>query len=269
MWGHFVDRCGSVRPKQLQGGFQRVWQEQRVLPHQSCIAISAFTRAQMLRSGYQSSNITVVHNPAPAPCPETAVASTRPGPPHFLFLGRIATGKGLEWLIQAVKRVRVDAHFEIIGDGSEKMRLLQLSRSLGIAERFTWSGWISDEREIFARLAASRAVVFPSLWQEPAGLVTLESAASGRALIASRVGGIPEYAEKLGHALLVSPNDVEGLAEAITRLAEDVELSARLGREAWLRLRSGVLSLDGHLNELDAVYARALQGVSTPVEVTS
>jgi glycosyltransferase involved in cell wall biosynthesis len=77
----------------------------------------------------------------------------------------------------------------------------------------------------------ARAVVFPSLWHEPAGLVTLEAAAAGRPVIASAVGGIPEYATD-AFAERVPPGDAEQLAARIDELARAPERAERMGRRA-------------------------------------
>ena len=266
LWGHLADHCGSVRPRQLAAGFRRVGQEQKFLAHCHTIAVSQFTKTQMVRSGYDPAAISVVHNPAPAAQPEATVAAPKSAhPPNFLFLGRLVPGKGLWWLLQAAARVRAEARFEIIGAGPEKSQLIRKTQSLGLADRLVWSDWLENEEEVFARLAAARALVFPSLWQEPAGLVTAEAAAAGRAVIASRVGGIPEYTAKLGHSLLVEPGDVAALAAAIDRLAEDAPFAAQLGRTGWNHVAAGTLSLSTHLDQLETVYTLALKNAPLSV----
>ena len=215
----------------------------------------------MVRSGYSPAAITVVYNPAPAARPQVAGAATASAePPHFLFLGRMVPGKGLQWLLRSVPQVRADARFEIIGTGPEKSRLVEMAQALGVADRLIWSDWL-DEEKVFARLARARALIFPSLWQEPAGLVAAEAAAAGRAVIASRVGGIPEYAAMLGHTLLVEPGATTALAAAIDQLAGDVQHAAKLGHTGWSRVTAGTLSLSEHLDELQAVYARVIKDV--------
>ena len=270
LWGHLADRCGSVRPRRLVEGFRRVGRERKFLARCHTIAVSQFTKTQMVRSGYDPAAISVVHNPAPAARPEAAVAAPESThPPTFLFLGRLVPGKGVRWLLQAMARVRAAARFEIIGAGPEKSRLVWRAQSLGLADRLIWSDWMESEEEVFARLAAARALVFPSLWHEPAGLVTAEAAAAGRAVIASRVGGIPEYTAKLGHALLVDPGDVAALAAAIDRLAEDAPFAAQLGRTGWNQVDAGTLSLETHLDQLEAIYAHAQKNAPPPVIPTS
>ena len=136
--------------------------------------------------------------------------------------------------------------------------MIALATPLGVRERFLFHGWLS-EVDVFARIVASRAVIFPSVWHEPAGLVTLEAAAQGRAVIASRVGGIPEYANRLGNALLVGPNDVEGLAAGMNDLAANAEMAAQLGAAGWRAAREQ-LTLANHLARLEEAYERTHLG---------
>ena len=82
----------------------------------------------------------------------------------------------------------------------------------------------------------ARAVVFPSVWHEPAGLITLEAAALGRPVIASAVGGIPEYATD-AFALRVPPRDVDGLAHAMSQLAVTLSRPRRWDARATNSLR--------------------------------
>jgi glycosyltransferase involved in cell wall biosynthesis len=98
----------------------------------------------------------------------------------------------------------------------------------------------------------ARAVVFPSLWNEPAGLISLEAAAAGRAVIASHVGGIPEYASD-AFALLTPPGAPSALADAMSTLASDYERAAELGH-VGRRIVAERLSMDRFLSGLRALY---------------
>jgi glycosyltransferase involved in cell wall biosynthesis len=108
-----------------------------------------------------------------------------------------------------------------------------------------------------ALIQRARAVLFPSLWQEPAGLVTLESAAYGRAVIASAVGGIPEYALD-DFARRVAPNDTDALVNALTDLVDDAERAEAMGRAGYGLARSR-FSMKQFLDRLDALYELALE----------
>jgi glycosyltransferase involved in cell wall biosynthesis len=104
---------------------------------------------------------------------------------------------------------------------------------------------------------AARAVIFPSVWHEPAGLVTAEAAAAGRAVIASRSGGIPEYANGLKNAVLVDINDVAALAAEIDRLAADLPLATSMGL-AGIEPARTTFSLAKHIEGLDNLYEWAI-----------
>jgi glycosyltransferase involved in cell wall biosynthesis len=90
----------------------------------------------------------------------------------------------------------------------------------------------------------------------------LEAAAAGRAVIASSVGGIPEYTGRLQNALLVEPNDVQGLAQSIEQLATDSSLTKRMGAEGR-KMAKEHFSLEKHLEELMSLYKLAVERKNT------
>src|SRR5262249_50432454 len=91
--------------------------------------------------------------------------------------------------------------------------------------------------DVAACLAAADIVALPSL-HEGLGVAALEAMAAGRAVVASRVGGLAEVVVHDETGLLVSPGDVAGLAAALGRLAEDRALRARLGAAGQQRVRA-------------------------------
>ena len=168
LYGHFFDRCGSIRLANLTSHFSLTLQEMKELPKQISIAISPFVQAEMVRAGYDEKKIKLVYHPNPAPVCEDFSLANNSGVPRFVYVGRITPEKGLRWVIQAVARMKTKVDFEIIGEGNDVSPLKRLAAELGIADRFQWSGWIPDEAEVQARMKKARAVVFPSLWPEPA-----------------------------------------------------------------------------------------------------
>jgi glycosyltransferase involved in cell wall biosynthesis len=85
----------------------------------------------------------------------------------------------------------------------------------------------------------------------------LEAAALGRAVIASRVGGIPEYADRLGNAMLVEPNDLGGLAAAIEKLAGDGHLARQIGQAGHSAAR--FMNVNQHVDQLTIHYERVIR----------
>lgn len=256
LWGHFIDHCGSIRPAQLSTEFQRLSQEMKTLSVIPTIANSQFVKEQMLRSGYLEDQLDLLLLPVPdsgeyLPPPEDEI-------PHFLFVGRITPEKGWRWLLQALATLKTPIHLDIAGTGNpqQNQAIRELTAQLGLEEKITFHGWV-NEGEVRRLMQQSRAVIFPSVWHEPAGLVSLEAAAAGRAVIASQVGGLPEYVGKLKNGLLVEPNDVQGLAEAIAQLAQNYYLAQQLGVEGYKMVQMH-FSLEQHLADLMQLYEQTI-----------
>ncbi len=257
LWGHVVDHCGSIRPHVLRDEFQRCWQEMETLTKLPAIANSEFVRQQMIRSGYNSALVEMLYLPAPkiqdySPPPDTGI-------PHFAFVGRITPQKGLNWLLKALALVQVPIHLDIAGTGNQEQEklLISLIRQLKLEDKVTLHGWV-DSVQVMQLLRAARALIFPSVWHEPAGFVSLEAAAMGRPIIASKVGGIPEYVECLQNALLVDANDINGLAQSIEKLARNWSLAQKMGLKGKLMVEE-YFSMEDHLQNLMKLYDLAIR----------
>ena len=249
-WGHLVDGCGSRRPTKMRQNFERIWQERRTLAEVPMHAVSHHVKERMVADGYEADQIHVVHSPAPPP-PAPYRPPPPSGPPRFLFLGRIVPEKGLAPLLRALTDVPDSIHLDVAGDGYQKDAMETLTTRLGLDHRVTFHGWVDPDR-VPALMAQSRAVVFPSLWNEPAGLISLEAAVAGRAVIASEAGGIPEYATD-DYAILVPPGKTDPLADALLHLATDYNEAVQMGRAGRRRVPDR-FDLDTFLSEIDALY---------------
>ncbi|NUQ21728.1 MAG: glycosyltransferase family 4 protein [Gemmatimonadaceae bacterium] len=119
----------------------------------------------------------------------------------------------------------------IAGRGEEEARLRAYAREAGIEERVKLLGYRPDGADL---LAAADVYVMPSL-SEGLPLALLEAMTAGRAVVASRVGGIPEVVRDGEHALLVPPGDHEALAATLERVLDDASLRERLGNAARQR----------------------------------
>ncbi len=97
-----------------------------------------------------------------------------------------------------------------------------------MADRVTWLGLVDDPAPL---LAEADVLALPS-GAENLPLVVLQAMSSGAAVVASRVGGIPEAVRSDVDGLLVRPGDPAGLAAALRRLAADPALRDRLGAAA-------------------------------------
>lgn len=223
---HLTERCGSLKVAKLKRNFGGIKNEFRLGAAVHTFTVSHFLKDWMIRTGFDASMVHVLKSPAPdRPAPEQAIPNT--GKPRFAFLGRLVPQKGVPWLLRALKLVKSDIHVDIAGDGPLHAELEAYCKRNDLQDIVTFHGWV-DQQQVRQIMADARGIVFPSVWEEPAGLITLEAAAAGRPVIASKAGGIPEYALD-EFSLLVSPNNDQQLADAIDRLAEDHDLAMRMG----------------------------------------
>lgn len=265
LWGHYVDRCGSAHPKTAQFNFQYTGSELSILPTMPVITVSQFLKDQMIKAGYPTDSIDVLRLPAPdrfsdAPPPQHEI-------PRFVVVGRIAPEKGIGVLLQALQQVTVPIHLDIAGEGYYESDLRDLVQQLELGDRVTFHGWVNAGQALDL-MQSARAVIFPSVWHEPAGFISLEAATVSRAVIGTRVGGIPEYTGLLQNALLVEPGNQAELAAAITQLATDWALAAQLGQQGRTHVTQH-FGVHQHLEHLMSLYQKAMTGNVSFVEKVS
>lgn len=156
-----------------------------------------------------------------------AVPAERSDVARILYIGSMEPRKGVDNLLHALAALS-SAHnwrCDLIGKGSEKANLEQLARTLGLEDRVTFLGPRSFE-EVADAYRSADVVVAPSVYgargrTEGIPNVVIEALAHRRAVITSRISGIPELVEDNVTGLLVEPNDIAGLSAAISSVLED------------------------------------------------
>jgi glycosyltransferase involved in cell wall biosynthesis len=106
----------------------------------------------------------------------------------------------------------------------------------------------------------SMFTVVPSQWAEPFGLVALETAAAGRPIVASNIGGLKTIVSHEETGLLVEPRDPRALATALSRLIADARLREQMGLAAAERARR--FSADIVVPQFEDAYQQVTAGVS-------
>ena len=156
----------------------------------------------------------------------------------FLCVGNWVPRKGIHSLLAAFARLPADAAtLHLAGDDrAEPAYAARLRARLArpdLAERVVVHGPLTVE-EVAALYAAADAFVLPSL-KEPYGTVYGEAMAAGLTVVGWRAGNLPYLAEDGREGLLVEPGDLNGLALALKRLADDAALRRQLGQAARQR----------------------------------
>lgn len=165
-----------------------------------------------------------------------AIFVPRPGPAdewrwRLLFVGRVDQRKGVEVAIRALVHLPPEATLEVVGVGRPDYlaHLSALARSLGVIGRVTFTG-AADRSSLAEKYRGADALLFPTVWDEPFGLVPLEAMACHLPVVATGTGGSAEVLSHQANCLLVPPGDDETLAAAVCRLAGDPALRDRLRR---------------------------------------
>ena len=154
--------------------------------------------------------------------------------PVVLGLGRLVEEKGFDLAIRAFvswRETAPNAVLWIAGVGPASEALKQLALSLHPAEHVRFWGAVEPVK-VPALIAQSRFVVMPSRWPEPFGLVAVQAGQSARAVVAARIGGLPEIVADGRTGLLFSPGDEADLAAQGRRLLLGPEFAAELGQAA-------------------------------------
>ena len=137
--------------------------------------------------------------------------------------------KGVDVLIEAAVAMRAPVRLEVFGGGSLAGELERQANDAGVKARF--HGFVPDARarlrELDVLVQPSRADNFP--------LAVLEAMAAGIAVVATRVGGVPELVVDGETGLIVEPEDPAALADALDSLAADPARRRELGRRGRAR----------------------------------
>jgi glycosyltransferase involved in cell wall biosynthesis len=153
-------------------------------------------------------------------------------PIRFISMGRLLHWKGYHLAVRAFAVANLpNAEYWLLGDGPERSRLQSLAQELGIASVVKLWGRLPRE-ESLAKLAQSHVLVHPSL-HDSGGWTCLEGMAAGRPIICLELGGPATQVTTETGVKVPGENPeqaVQGLAEAIARLAGDAELRSRLGK---------------------------------------
>jgi glycogen(starch) synthase len=199
------------------------------------VGVSDFIRSDALRCFPElASKITCIHNCLPLP--DVPVA---PLPREFRFLavGRLIHEKGFDVAIDAFGHIASEVpscRLTFVGNGRARLELEARADRLGLRDRIDFLGWRQPD-EIPAIINEHSALIMPSRWQEPFGLVALEAAQMGRPICATRSGGLPEIIVHGETGFLFENEDSGGLAQAMRSLLNDPGLAERMGRKGRAR----------------------------------
>lgn len=178
---------------------------------------------------------------------------------NLLYVGRLTKEKGVEYILKAmpaiIKKI-LKTHLNIVGDGPEKENLKKLSKQLKLEKHVTFFGQIPN-KEIGKYYKESTIAIVPSIWPEPFGLIGPEAMSVGRPVIASNVGGTPEWLEDGKTGYLVEPRNPKQIAEKVIKLLSNRKLMEKMGRNARKKVEKE-FDIKKHVKEIEKVYREVI-----------
>ncbi|MEV0224106.1 glycogen synthase [Streptomyces sp. NPDC050704] len=253
MTAHSLEPLRPWKAEQLGGGYAlSSWAERTAIEAaDAVIAVSGAMREDILGCypSLDPAKVRVVHNGIDTslyqPDHGTDVITRvglDPSRPYVLFVGRITRQKGVPHLLRAVRDIDPAAQVVLCAGAPDTPEIDQEFRDLyqelsRVREGVHWIPQMLPRPDVIQLLTHATAFVCPSVY-EPLGIVNLEAMACGTAVVASRVGGIPEVVADGETGLLVSlEGSADGpaeeyearLARALDSLLADPETARRMG----------------------------------------
>jgi glycosyltransferase involved in cell wall biosynthesis len=240
--------CGSLRPASVMKGLSRSRAGRAALEAADAVCVlSAFMGSEAERHG---ARIGTVHS-VPAP---TALAGTRvpplPAQQRVLFASRLTREKGVDELLDAFALVRPGIALDVAGAGIAATHAEGRVAQHSARERIRLLGQL-DRPGLLDAMAGASAIVVPSVWPEPFGIVGIEALALGRPVVATATGGMGEWAQERLGVLNVPAGDAAALARGIERVLDESvwrERAAGAGA-AWVAERHGPSATAAALGE--------------------
>lgn len=158
--------------------------------------------------------------------------------PSVLFVGLLEKVKGADVLIRAIPKIKEKIPqicVYIAGEGSQKRKLIKLSKELSVDKNIEFLGYISGDKKNYLYSSVDVCCV-PSMY-ESFGIVLLEAMSFGKPVIASNVGGIPYILEDGKTGFLFELGNVDDLAEKIINLILDTNLKTKLGKAGFEKVK--------------------------------
>ncbi|WP_328617127.1 glycosyltransferase family 4 protein [Amycolatopsis sp. NBC_00355] len=148
------------------------------------------------------------------------------GPMSVLFVGRLDAEKNIDQLLRALAplpHVRAD----LVGDGTRRRDLETLAADLGITDRVTFHGFVSDA-ELVRRYAAADVFCMPGT-AELQSLATMEAMAAGLPVVAADALALPHLVHHGGNGYLFEPGAITTISRWLAELAADPASRTRMG----------------------------------------
>ncbi len=180
------------------------------------IAPSHFMEDVCVKFGILENKLRVVNNFVDSSCISNAKVSDKS---YLLYFGRLSEEKGIDILLEAMKKIEDNIKLKIVGAGPEEKKLKIKSVKLKVEKNIEFIGH-KYGKELNNLIINAKAIIIPSIWLENMPMSMLESMALGKVVIASKIGGISEVIKDGVNGMLFSSGNSDSLATKINQLRE-------------------------------------------------
>lgn len=184
-----------------------------------------------------------------------------------LFVGGLLEQKGIHHLLQAISQLDQDLRSEhvfiIVGEGPYGGALVGLARSLGVSDAVIFPGRIDGDRLVWLYQYCD-TFVLPSLSEGKPSVIN-EAMASGCAVIASEISGIPEQVDHGVNGYLVPPGDSGAIAGRLELLLSDRARLERMKDAGTKKIADDGITWQRYGERIGAIYADVLEMGRWPI----
>jgi len=176
----------------------------------------------------------VIHIPNFASGPRGGSVQPIKNPKTLAFAGRLSREKGVDVLLRSMPVViseHPDTRLIIAGDGPQRKYLERLVKVLEIENAVQFVGHL-EPKALGQLYGDAGLVVLPTLWMENCPVSVLEAFAHGRAVVATRIGGVPELVDDGRTGALFERGDERKLGSRLRELLSDPDRIKEMGRNA-------------------------------------
>lgn len=161
----------------------------------------------------------------------------RDGKINILFVSRLEKRKGVNYLLDAYKKLRKNlgnCRLILVGPGTRWSRRYEKEIKREGLNDIVFSGWVPQE-DLPRYYQTADIVCSPATGRESFGLILLEAMAMSKPIVASNIDGYASVATHNGDALMVPPKDKHSLAQALITLASDAKLRQEMGAKGKIK----------------------------------
>ncbi|WP_204378435.1 glycosyltransferase family 4 protein [Agaribacterium haliotis] len=236
---------------------ERDWITLRINASDMIVGVSKAVLATKIKTRIHTPSCVIYNGVKNPPLQQLHTAAPNSKKLRIVSVGSLIHRKGFDLIIQSIADLRdnhIDVQLSIIGSGPEEKNLKQLCAARKLEQNVFFLG---EQTNAAAVLAGNFDVFVSGAREEAFGLVLVEAALAGLAIVAPKVGGIPEVVHDGHNGLLYQAEDCQDLTQKILNLHRSCELKQTLSKNARTYAQLN-FSLDKNIEKLSQLYLQVV-----------